>query len=69
MRVAFAILTLFPILGRIVLLRTIKLFPGDPIESSISNFLIDHNATCLAPPPPKKKKMHNHYFQFHLGIK
>ena len=54
LRVAIAILTLFLRLGRVVSNCTIKLFSGDPIASSINNFLKDHNEPCLAPHPPQK---------------
>ena len=56
LRVAIAILTSFLRLGRVVSNCTIKLFSGDPIASSINNFLIDHNEPTLFSPttPPKK---------------
>ena len=60
LRVAIAIFTLFLRLGRVVSNCTIKLFSGDPIASSINNFLIDHNEPTLfsptPPPPPPKNK-------------
>ena len=36
---------------------------------SIHYFHIDHNASCLPPPPPSPPQiLHNHCFQFLLGI-
>ena len=31
-------------------------------------FHIDHNAPCFVPPSPTPRILHNHCFQFHLGI-
>ena len=38
------------------------------IMCPIHYFHIDHNAPCFIPPPPPPRILHNHCFQFHLGI-